>query len=205
MIEQVGLVIPDIDVALIDAGELVRTNGILRNAENMEIVKHLEIVDLDEKSCWQELSSAVARVIKENKKGVIIAVSVVVVAATATGVYLHNKKKKRKELEEKCNAWVNKAIQNYIEAARNCELDIDSISACEDALLSLPHITDKVFVTMTKEQIVEFTNCLKEFTERLAEANNYEISDANDLVYTDNVITCFIKNLQMQREILSAA
>lgn len=42
MIEKVGLVISEAQAALIDSGELVRTNGILRNAENMEIVKHLK-------------------------------------------------------------------------------------------------------------------------------------------------------------------
>ena len=64
MIEKVGLVISEAQAALIDSGELVRTNGILRNAENMEIVKHLKIVDLDAKSCWQELGNAVSRVLK---------------------------------------------------------------------------------------------------------------------------------------------
>ena len=204
MIEKVGLVIPEAEAVLINAGELVRTNGVLRNAENMEIFKHLQIVDLDAESCWQELGNAVSRVLKENKKGVIVVVSVVVAAATATGIYVHNKKKKAKELEEKCNAWINKAIQNYVESASKGELDIESISACEDALMSLPHITDKVFVSMTKEQILEFTKSLKEYTMKLAEVNEYELIDADELEYSDNVITCFIKNLQAQKEIISA-
>lgn len=204
MLEKVGLIIPEGEAALIKAGELVRTNGVLRNAENMEIFKHLEIVDLDAESCWQELGNAVSRVLKENKKGVVIVVAVAVAAATTAGIYIHNKKKKAKELEEKCNAWVNKAIQNYVEAASEGELDIDTISACEDALMSLPHITDKVFVSMTTEQIMEFSNSLKEYTERLASANNYELCDSEELDYSGNVITCFIKNLQVQKEIITA-
>lgn len=205
MVEKVGLVISDAEEAMINAGELVRTNGILRNADTMEIFKHLQVVDLDSESCWQELGSAVSRVLKENKKGVIIVVSVAVAAVTAAGVYAFNKKKKAKELEEKCNAWINKAIQNYIASASKGELDIDSINACEDALMSLPHITDKVFVSMTKDQIISFTSNLKDYTEKLAEVNHYEIEDDTELAYSDNVITCFIKNLQMQKEILSAA
>ena len=58
MIKKVGLVISDADKALIDAGKLVRTDGILRDAETKKIVKHLQVVELDKKSCWQELMSA---------------------------------------------------------------------------------------------------------------------------------------------------
>ena len=191
MIEKVGLVISEAQAALIDSGELVRTNGILRNAENMEIVKHLKIVDLDAKSCWQELGNAVSRVLKENKKGFIIVGSVLIASVTAIEVYNYDKKKK--ELEEKCNNWINKAIKKYISSA----------SACEDALKSLPYITDKVFIALTQEDILELTNSLKEYTLSLARERNYCIKDKESLDYTGNVITCFLNNIQVQKEIIS--
>ena len=202
MIEKVGLVIPDSAVALIDAGELVRTNGVLRNAETMEIFKHLDIVPLDAESSWQELGRAISRVVKENKKAVVITVAVVAVAATTTGVILYKKHKKRKDLEEKCNAWLNGAIKNYIEAAQNGELDVDTITACEEALMSLPHITDKVFVSMTKEQILEFSVGIKEYTAKLAEVHNYSIEDPGMLESNGNVVTFLLNNLQIQKDIL---
>ena len=201
MIEKVGLVISEAQAALIDSGELVRTNGILRNAENMEIVKHLKIVDLDAKSCWQELGNAVSRVLKENKKGFIIGGSVLIASVTAIEVYNYDKKKK--ELEEKCNNWINKAIKKYISSASEGTVDIDSISACEDALKSLPYITDKVFIALTQEDILELTNSLKEYTLSLARERNYCIKDKESLDYTGNVITCFLNNIQVQKEIIS--
>lgn len=201
MIEKVGLVISEAQAALIDSGELVRTNGILRNAENMEIVKHLKIVDLDAKSCWQELGNAVSRVLKENKKGFIIVESVLIASVTAIEVYNYDKKKK--ELEEKCNNWINKAIKKYISSASEGTVDIDSISACEDALKSLPYITDKVFIALTQEDILELTNSLKEYTLSLARERNYCIKDKESLDYTGNVITCFLNNIQVQKEIIS--
>lgn len=201
MIEKVGLVISEAQAALIDSGEWVRTNGILRNAENMEIVKHLKIVDLDAKSCWQELGNAVSRVLKENKKGFIIVESVLIASVTAIEVYNYDKKKK--ELEEKCNNWINKAIKKYISSASEGTVDIDSISACEDALKSLPYITDKVFIALTQEDILELTNSLKEYTLSLARERNYCIKDKESLDYTGNVITCFLNNIQVQKEIIS--
>lgn len=201
MIEKVGLVISEAQAALIDSWELVRTNGILRNAENMEIVKHLKIVDLDAKSCWQELGNAVSRVLKENKKGFIIVGSVLIASVTAIEVYNYDKKKK--ELEEKCNNWINKAIKKYISSASEGTVDIDSISACEDALKSLPYITDKVFIALTQEDILELTNSLKEYTLSLARERNYCIKDKESLDYTGNVITCFLNNIQVQKEIIS--
>ena len=201
MIEKVGLVISEAQAALIDSGELVRTNGILRNAENMEIVKHLKIVDLDAKSCWQELGNAVSRVLKENKKGFISVGSVLIASVTAIEVYNYDKKKK--ELEEKCNNWINKAIKKYISSASEGTVDIDSISACEDALKSLPYITDKVFIALTQEDILELTNSLKEYTLSLARERNYCIKDKESLDYTGNVITCFLNNIQVQKEIIS--
>ena len=201
MIEKGGLVISEAQAALIDSGELVRTNGILRNAENMEIVKHLKIVDLDAKSCWQELGNAVSRVLKENKKGFIIVGSVLIASVTAIEVYNYDKKKK--ELEEKCNNWINKAIKKYISSASEGTVDIDSISACEDALKSLPYITDKVFIALTQEDILELKNSLKEYTLSLARERNYCIKDKESLDYTGNVITCFLNNIQVQKEIIS--
>ena len=179
MIEKVGLVISEAQAALIDSGELVRTNGILRNAENMEIVKHLKIVDLD----------------------AIIVGSVLIASVTAIEVYNYDKKKK--ELEEKCNNWINKAIKKYISSASEGTVDIDSISACEDALKSLPYITDKVFIALTQEDILELTNSLKEYTLSLARERNYCIKDKESLDYTGNVITCFLNNIQVQKEIIS--
>lgn len=203
MNKKVALVISENEEQLLKAGELVRTNGVLRKAENMEIFKHLEMIDLDVENCWQELREAISRVVNENKKGVVIVAVGVVVVGAALGVHLFRKHRKDKELETKYNAWVNTVIHNYIKSAADGELGVDSVKQCEEALMSLPHITDKVFVSMTKAQIKEFTTNLREYTEKLAEVNSYIIDD--DLEYRGNVIACFLNNLKVQREILEAA
>lgn len=202
MIQKVGLVIPEASQALIDAGKLVRTDGVLRNAETMEIFKHLDIVDLEDMSALQELTAAVKRVVKENKKEVTIGLAVIVAIGVTAGVVIHNKNEKKRTSEEKCNAFLNSAIKNYMEAAQNGNLDIDTIEICEDALLSLPQITKKVFISMTREQIMEFTNALKEYTIKLAEENDYEVEDESIIEYKDNVISFIVNNLRVQKKIL---
>lgn len=202
MIQKVGLVIPEAAQALIDAGVLVRTDGVLRNAETMEIFKHLDIVDLEDLSAMQELAAAVKRVVKENKTAVAIGVGVLIAIGVTVGVVVHNKNKKQKAYEEKCNAWLNRAIKNYMDAAQNGELDVTTIELCEDALSSLPQITEKVFISMTKEQILEFTSSLKEYTLKLAEANDYEIEDQSMIDYAGNVVSFMINNLRVQKNIL---
>jgi hypothetical protein len=97
---------------------------------------------------------------------------------------------------------LNGAIKNYTDAAQNGELDVDTITACEEALMSLPHITDKVFVSMTKEQILEFTAGIREYTTKLAEVHNYSIEDPDMLESNGNVVTFLLNNLQIQKDIL---
>ena len=202
MIQKVGLVIPEASQALIDAGKLVRTDGVLRNAETMEIFKHLDIVDLEDVSALQELTAAVKRAVKENKKEVTIGLAVIVVIGVTASVVIHKKNEKKRTFEEKCNTFLNSAIKNYMEAAQNGTLDIDTIEICEDALLSLPQITKKVFISMTREQIMEFTNALKEYTIKLAEENDYEVEDESIIEYKDNVISFMVNNLRVQKNIL---
>lgn len=202
MIQKVGLVIPDAAQALIDAGELVRTDGVLRNAETMEIFKHLDIVDLEDMNALQELGAALKRAVKENSTAVAIAAAVIVAIGVGVGVAVHGKKKKQKALEEKCNAFLNRAIKSYTDAAKQGELNIETIELCEDALISLPEITEKVFVSMAKEQILEFTKCLRDYTLHLAEEKEYEIEDQDALEYSDNVVSFMVNNLRVQKDIL---
>ena len=202
MIQKVGLVIPDSAQALIDSGKLVRTDGVLRNAETMEIFKHLDIIDLEDTSALEEFGVAVKRLVDEHPIGVAIGATVAVVISVVAGIKTHHKKKNQKALEETCNAYINRAIKNYTDAAQMGKLDIETIKQCEDALISLPQITEKVFVSMAKEQIVEFTRCMRSYTLQLAEENDYEIENMDSLEYTDNVVSFMVYNLRAQKEIL---
>ena len=205
MIEKVGLEIPDELVPMLQNGQLLQTNGILRKAENMEIFKHLKIVNLDSESCWKELGNAISRVIREHKVESVVIVGSVITGSVAIGKHFWKKHNKDKELEEKYNAWINKVINDYIQSAREGNLSMDTIGSCEDALKSLPHITQKVFVELTKEQIVEFTANLRDYPMKLAEVNGCTIRNQESLNDPDNVITCFLNNLAVQKEILATA
>ena len=55
---------------------------------------------------------------------------------------------------------------------------------------------------MTREQIMEFTNALKEYTIKLAEENDYEVEDESIIEYKDNVISFMVNNLRVQKNIL---
>ena len=202
MVQKVGLVIPEAAQAMIDAGELVRTDGILRKAETMEIFKHLDIVDLEDLSAMEELASALKRVVNEKKTVVAIVVCAAISICVGVGFAIHENKKKHKELEEKCNAFLNKAIKTYFDAAKQGNLDINTVEYCENALVSLPSITEKVFISMTKEQIISFTNCLTEYTLQLAKDNEYEIEDEKALEYKGNVVSFMISTLRVQKDIL---
>lgn len=52
-------------------------------------------------------------------------------------------------------------------------------------------------------QKFDTTNSLKEYTLSLARERNYCIKDKESLDYTGNVITCFLNNIQVQKEIIS--
>lgn len=168
----------------------------------MEIFKHLDIIDLEDASALEEFGSAVKKLVEEHPVGVAIGATVAVVVGLIAGVNSHRKKKKQKALEEKCNAFINRAIKNYTDAAQQGKLDIETIELCEDAIISLPQITEKVFVSMAKEQIVEFTRCLRAYTLQLAEKNDYEIENMDSLEYTDNVVSFMVYNLRAQKEII---
>ena len=202
MIQKVGLVVPDAAQVLIDAGKLVRTDGILRNAETMEIVKHLDIIDLEDTSAIQEFAVALKRLIKENKVAFAVGTGVLVGVGVVVGVISHNKKKEQKKTEEKYNAWLNSTIKTYLDSAKSGNLDINTIEDCEAALLSLPKMTEKVFISMTKDQILDFVNCLKDYTLQLAEKNDYVIEDIDALQYSDNVVSFMLRVLDTQKDIL---
>ena len=52
-------------------------------------------------------------------------------------------------------------------------------------------------------QKFDTTNSLKEYTLSLARERNYCIKDKESLDYTGNVITCFLNNIQVHKEIIS--
>ena len=104
----------------------------------------------------------------------------------------------------KYNAWINKVINDYIQSVREGNLSMDTIVSCEDALKSLPHITQKVFVELTKKQIVEFAANLSDYTMKLAEVNGCTIRNQESLNASDNVITYFLNNLDAQKKILAS-
>ena len=202
MIQKVALIIPDAAQKLLDAGELVRTNGVLRYADTKSIYKHLEAVNLEDATAIQELGSAFKRVVKEHKGVIAVVLTVTLVISATAGVIIHSKTKKQKAFEEKYNALLNVAIKHYTDAAQLGELDLNTIEVCEDALSSIPAITDKVLVSMTEEQMLEFTNSLHEYTLRLAEENGYNIEDEDALDYKGDMISFMLNLFKVQKDIL---
>ncbi len=168
MIEKVGLYISEEDMALIQSNRLIRTDGILRNAKDMTIYKHLEIITLSENSIKQEIVSQIRGYIKENKKE-MIAIGIGIFAIIAGLIVLVIKKRNRSRIiEEKYNIWFSKALQDYFTAASENRLDLETIQECEDAIVSLPKITNRIVLSISGERLMEFSENLRNYTEQLA-------------------------------------
>ncbi len=151
-----------------------------------------------------KLACAVKRVVKE-KPVVVVVIGTLVVGVTAFGIWAFHNRKKRKQLEEQCNAWVSSVFTDYINKASEGSLDIKTIEACEDAFCAIPQITDKILISLTKEQILGFTASIREYTEKLAEIYKYQIEEDELSSDETKMITSMLDKLKVQKKILRTA
>lgn len=206
MIKRVGLIITDDDMKLLEAGDVIRTNGILRTKENMEIYKHLPIIDVD-KTSWEELGDALKRVFKENKKEVAIVTGIGIGIVSAVAYFIHRKGKKEKEqqiIEAQYNEWLNGMLKDYLNEVREGNINVHTINTCITALESIPNMTKGITISLNEEQTVELLTRLSKYTRELAQINNYIIDD-NESLNSNKFVDCFLNNMKIQRSIINAA
>ncbi len=195
------------------SGELIRHGGVIRDTAG-HIVKHLADAPIKKEAATQAVKVAqkaskvdrVIDVLKSNKKTIIIGTVIAATVVVGTRIYAHSKNKKANgsvqvpiEIRK-----FEKALQNYLEAARKGAMEICYIDTLLDAANELEVMSDasKYRLDLSVGDLKTLIQTIFTYTEKLAEANNYDISEFNaaNAGTKDNVIL-LTNHLRMQKKI----
>lgn len=199
------------------SGELIRHGGVIRDTAG-HIVKHLADAPMKKEAAAQAVKVAqktgkmdkVIYVLKANKKTVIIGTVVAATVAVGTGVYVYHQNKKAKKVIHVPSEIKNfeKALQEYLEVARKGAMDLHHIDALLNAANELEKRSDasKYRLDLSIGDLKTIIQTIFTYTEKLAEANNYDISEftAQNANTKDNVIL-LTNHLKMQKKIFEEA
>ena len=158
--------IDEITYAGVKAGAL-ELCGMAKNIDSKRVAKHIPVVA----DAAKEGASKAIDFVREHKTGTIVVSGVLVVGGAAMGTIRYVAQRKQRKL----NAQFGKALQIYLDAAREGTLTleilnelIDSIEAIEQ---SNPNKT--INLNVNPSQLSELIHCIFDYTLRLAEANNF--------------------------------
>ena len=211
---QVDFIIPsDIEQGL-QNGTLIRFGGIVRN-EAGQIVKHLEEVDdlanedvkeNADPAAEEETNSLnpILEFVKENK--ILIAGAAAIAAAVGGIVYFVRRSKKRKQKAvSQCVADFSQALMAYVDAIRLKCVSQEHIDAVLNALDAIKENMDKGLIDsgFKLENAALLLEMIKDYTEKLADANGYELPDGIEL-RNDNIVD-IRKYLAIQKDVFSAS
>lgn len=184
-VAQVAFDIPPAIQLGLDAGTLIRYGGVVRDQAG-HIVKHLKEVPIVENN--EGVIKEVMRFAKKNKYALIIGTAVTAVIGGITYIIYKNKKGEAVKIP-KCVDDFNTALMKYVGAIRKgkvSESDIDRVltALAEIKINQKNGRLDGEFSFENAELLLEM---IKEYTIRLAAANDYEISE-NLESKNDNII-----------------
>lgn len=195
------------------SGELIRHGGVIRDTAG-HIVKHLADAPLKKEAAQQAVKVAqkggkiekVIDVLKANKKTVIIGTAIATTVAVGTGIYIHYQNKKVKKVIQVSNeiTQFEKALQHYLEAARKGTMDICYINELLEATDELESRSDasKYRLDLSIGDLKTLVQTIFTYTEKLAEANNYDITDFNaENAHTKDNVILLTNHLKMQKKI----
>ena len=148
--------------------------------------------------------------LKANKKTVIIGTVVAATVAIGTGIYVHAQNKKVKKMIQVPDEIVQfeKSLQEYLEAARKGAMDVHHIDTLLEATNKLENKDDasKYRLDLSIGDLKTLIQTIFTYTERLAKANNYDISEFNAAnAHTENNIILLTNHLRMQKKIFEEA
>ena len=97
-------------------------------------------------------------------------------AAVGTGLVIYNKVKNH---EPKVLTEFRASLRNYIDAIRKGNMDIDKINDLMECLGALKEYKDydKISIQLTTEELEVLVGHIYDYTVKLAEDNNVELSD----------------------------
>ena len=169
--------IPDDIATGLATGLYRRIGSVVRYATGPKkgrIVKHLDPVNLKAVEQAQGIGVKALQFVKQHKKGTII--TVVSAAAVGTGLVIYNKVKNH---ETKVLTEFRASLRNYIDAIRKGNMDIDKINDLMECLGALKEYKDydKISIQLTTEELEVLVGHIYDYTVKLAEDNNVELSD----------------------------
>lgn len=203
VIQEAFYIPPDIATG-IATGLYRRLGGVVRYATGPhkgQIVKHLKPVDIPVAEEATGLVAKVAKFAKSNKKTLIIGGVAVAVVGGGTAIYYGVKNH-----EPAVVADFRKALSQYIEAIRNGTMEVEKINLLMNALEKMKQHKDfdKFVIKLSAEDFDILVNRIHDYTIKLAQDNNYDITDENESA-GDNTIINLQNYLKIQKSIFEAA
>ena len=199
------------------SGDLIRHGGVIRDTAG-HIIKHLADAPMKKEAAEQAVQVAqkagkldkVIDVLKANKKTVIIGTAVAAMVAIGTGICVHYQNKKVKKVIQVPDEIVQfeKLLQEYLEAAQKGAMDVQHIDTLLEATNKLENKDDasKYRLDLSIGDLKTLIQTIFTYTERLAKANNKDISEFNAAnAHTKNNIILLTNHLKLQKKIFGEA
>ena len=197
---------PEIENGLL-TGNLVRKGSVVRNATGSkkgQIYKHLDPIETrkdEERDEIDYLAQTAMSEEKENNIGILSIIVPAVITAVVTGVVICLVNREPKAVKN-----FNSKINDYFASVKNGTLSIEQIDSLMDSLRKIKMLHERKKIHFTFEQINLVLDVFKDYTIRLAKDNDFLIKeDELNTNNSDNVIICFEKYLQVQKNIFESA
>lgn len=171
---------PEIEIGL-KTGVYELFGGVVRYATGTNkgrIVKHLKTVKRIKTDDATGVIRKASQFAKAHKTELIIT-GAIVSGGAAVGGFIYAKKR----YESKLVSNFREALKDYVDAINNGELDLDVINALSNALNELKQYKkfDKLSAKYSLNEIETlYTSYLTDYTIKLAEANEYNLTDEFD-------------------------
>lgn len=178
---QVAMEVPDDIALLIDAGELIRRGGVVRDASG-HIVKHLKEVDLPDAAEGAEMAQKALAMAKQYKYPLIgIGIAAVAAIGGVVAYKLTTKQKNDadKKLSEDAVAF-NEAMTRYLDSIKAGNLNEGDLEGIIRHVDGLREGLDGKTVTLDLDggQLETLVDMLRTYTEKLAAANGVSLREA---------------------------
>lgn len=175
--------------------------GMAKTVDTKRVVKHIPtIVDKTKEGSAKAIDFAQA-----HKKGTLVAGSILVVGSVAAGTVGYLAQRKLRKL----NAQLGKALQDYIDAAKNGTLTLETLTALIDAIEAVEQNSPEkeINLNISASQFNDLIHCMFEYTQRMAEANNFNKKSIHrpSLFKKQHSPTDLKYYLNMQKKILEQA